>query len=264
MKERTADLRLGVEQLEWEISERQRAEKALRHSEERLRFLTAKLLAAQETQRNRLSRELHDDLGQALLVLRMQVNRILRRCSLETEPRQNLEEANAYLLEVIDKVRRISRDLSPSVLERLGLTEALRDLCEDFQKYRSQDMIIQTDLDEVKDILPEEANIVIYRITQEFLNNVHKHAAANRVTVAVKVLPEKVTISLEDNGRGFVVDDIKNRPRDRRGMGLASMEERLRMLGSKSSLTSRPGVGTSLYAEILRIADPGQKSALEM
>jgi PAS domain S-box-containing protein len=264
VRERTSDLRLSVEQLEWEITERQRAEKALRHSEERLRFLTAKLLAAQETERGRLSRELHDDLGQALLVLRMQLNGILRRCSLEAESQQSLEEANAYLLEVIDKVRRISHDLSPSVLERLGLSEALRDLLEEFKKYFGQEIIIKADLDEVKDILPAEANIVIYRITQEFLNNVHKHSEATQVTVAIKALPDKVTIALEDNGKGFVVAEIKERPGERRGLGLASMEERLRMLGSEFSLTSQPGKGTRLYFEIQRTSKSKLNGALEM
>jgi PAS domain S-box-containing protein len=264
VRERTSDLRFSVEQLEWEISERQRVEKALRHSEEKLRFLTAKLLDAQETERGRLSRELHDDLGQALLVLKMRLNGILRRYSLEKEPQQNLAEATTYLLGIIDKVRRISRDLSPSVLEGLGLTEALRDLLEEFQKYFGQEMIIRADLDEVKDILPAEANIVIYRITQEFLNNVHKHSEATQVKVAIKALPEKVTITLEDNGKGFVVEEIKNRPRERRGLGLASMEERLRMLGSPFNLTSQPGVGTRLYFEILRTAEPKLKGALGM
>jgi len=112
---RTLDLSQTVEQLQWEITERQQVEKALRESEERLRFLTSQLLTAQETERGRLSRDLHDDLGQALLVLKMQMNAILRRCSLEPEPRQNLEDAVIYLLGVIDKVRRLSQDLSPGL-----------------------------------------------------------------------------------------------------------------------------------------------------
>jgi PAS domain S-box-containing protein len=262
--ERTADLRHSVAQLEWEITERQRVEEALRHSEERLRLFTAKLMAAQETERGRLSRELHDDLGQALLVLRMQLNSVLRRCSLEAEPQKGLEEAATYLLGIIDKVRRISHDLCPSILERLGLSEALLDLFEEFQKYCGQEMTIKADLDDVKNILPEEANIVIYRITQEFLANVHKHSEATQVRVAIKAMPEKVTINLEDNGKGFVVDEIKDRTGERRGLGLASMEERLRMLGSRYSLTSQPGVGTRLYFEILRTAEQKFPGALGM
>jgi PAS domain S-box-containing protein len=254
---RTAALRLTNEQLLWEIEERQQAEKDLKGSEKKLRYLAEQLLTAQETERSRLSRELHDDLGQALLVLRMQLNAILRRCSLEPEPRQSLEEAAAYLLGVIDKVRRLSHDLSPSTLERLGLSEALQNLFEDFQKYCDREMIIRADLDELKDILPEETNIVIYRITQELLANVHKHSEVTRVAVAIKVLPEKVTIALEDNGKGFDLEELKDRPKERRGLGVASMEERLRMLGSQFSMTSQSGQGTRLYFEIKRI--PEQK-----
>jgi two-component system sensor histidine kinase DegS len=116
-------------------------------------------------------------------------------------------------------------------------------------------MIIQADLDEVKDILPEEANIVAYRITQEFLANVRKHSEATLVEITIKALPEKVTIALEDNGKGFDLEEIKNLPRDRRGLGVASMEQRLRILGSQFSMTSQPGKGTRLYFEIHRIPE---------
>jgi signal transduction histidine kinase len=249
---RTADLRHAVEQLQWEVTERQQAEEAIRESEERLRFLASQLLTAQETERNRLSRELHDDLGQTLLVLRMQLSGILRRCSLEPEPRLSLEEAATYLLGVIDKVRRLSHDLSPSTLEGLGLAEALRNLFEEFQGHHGNAVIIKADIDEVEDSLPRETNIAIYRIAQEFLVNVHKHAEASQVTVAIKALPEKVTVSMEDNGKGFNLEEIKDRPKDRRGLGVASIEERLRMLGSQFSMTSHPGKGTRLYFEIFR------------
>jgi two-component system sensor histidine kinase DegS len=116
-------------------------------------------------------------------------------------------------------------------------------------------MIIRADLDELKDILPEETNIVIYRITQELLANVHKHSEVTRVAVAIKVLPEKVTIALEDNGKGFDLEELKDRPKERRGLGVASMEERLRMLGSQFSMTSQSGQGTRLYFEIKRISE---------
>jgi signal transduction histidine kinase len=262
--ERTADLRHTVGQLEWEITERQRVEEVLRDSEERLRFLASQLLTAQETERGRLSRELHDDLGQALLVLKMQLNGILRRCSLEAEPEQNLKEAVTYLLGVIDKVRHLSHDLSPSILDRLGLAEALTSLFEDFQKYHDEEMTIKADLDEIKDLLPKEADIVIYRITQEFLANVHKHSEATQVAVAIKALPEKVTVTLEDNGKGFDLEEIRNRTGERRGLGLVSIEERLRMLGSNFSMTSQPGKGTRLYFEILRTPEQKLPQVLEL
>lgn len=248
--ERTADLRHTVKQLQWEITERQRVEEELRESEERLRFLASQLLIAQETERSRLSRELHDDLGQALLVLKMQLNAILRACSPKQELRQRLEEAVEYVLEVIDKVRRLSRNMSPPALEEVGLVPALRNLFEEFRKYHYQNMIIEADLDEVKDILPKEANILIFRITQEFLSNVHKHAEATRVAVAIKALPEKVTITLEDNGKGFFLDEVRDQVKGKGGLGLVSIEERLRMLGSQFNLTSQAGKGTRLQFEI--------------
>lgn len=253
--ERTVDLQTAVERLQWEISERQRVEEALRKSEEGLHFLASQLLSAQETERGRLARELHDDLGQSLLFLRMQLNILLRKYSPEPEFRQDLEEAAAYLLRVIDKVRRLSHDLSPPTLEKLGLREALRDLFTEFKKYHDPEMVIKADLDETKDIAPEEVNIAIYRITQEFLANVHKHSGATQVAVAIKALPEKISIDLEDNGIGFDLEEIKQQPREQQGLGLASMEERLRMLGSRLSLTSQPGKGTHLHFETLRTPD---------
>lgn len=230
---------------------------SLHQSEERLRYLTSKILTVQEEERARLSRELHDDLGQSLLVLRMQLNAIIRKFSPETQIRQGLEEAGAYLLEIVQKVRRTSRDLSPSTLENLGLSAALKNLFEEFQRYHDRDTVIETDLDEVKDILSSEASIAIYRLTQEFLSNVHKHAEASRVGVAIKVLPEKVAVTMEDNGKGFVVDEVKSQAQEHGGMGLISMEERLRILGSNFSLTSQIGQGTRLYFEILRTVRKG-------
>ena len=138
------------------------------------------------------------------------------------------------------------------MLERLGLREALRNLIEEFKRYHDAEIISKVDLDEIKDMVPTEANIVIYRIAQEFLANVHKHSGARQVAVAIKASPEKISVTLEDNGRGFDLEEIKSRPRGQRGMGLASMEERLRMLGSRFSLTSQPGEGTRLNFEILR------------
>jgi PAS domain S-box-containing protein len=251
--ERTADLRHTVELLELEIKERQQMAEALQKSEEGLRSLASQLLTAQETERGRLARELHDDLGQTLLFLRMQLNGILRRYSHELKLRQSLEEASAYLLGAIDKVRGLSKDLSPPIQGRVGLEQTLRELLAEFKRFHDHEMTIEVELDEINGLLPEEANIVIYRITQEFLANVHKHSEATRVRVLIKVLPEKVRITLADNGKGFDLEEIKSRPREQRGLGLASMEERLRMLGSRFKLASRPGKGTRLYFEILRI-----------
>jgi signal transduction histidine kinase len=231
---------------------------SLKKSEETLRALTSQILKVQEEERGRLARDLHDDLGQSLLVLKMQLSAILRRYSLEPELQQSLQEVSAYLMEVINKTRRLSQDLSPSTLENLGLSEALRNLFDDFQRHLDHEMVIKAEMDEVKHFLSKEATITIYRITQEFLANVHKHAEASRVDVAIRALPEKVTVTLKDNGKGFDLEEIRSRPKELRGMGVVSMEERLRMLGSQFSLTSQPGRGTLLYFEIFHSS--GQKA----
>ena len=237
---------------------------SLHLSENRLRSLTSQILTVQEEERARLSRELHDDLGQNLLVLKMRLNAMIRQFSPEAPIRRGLDEAVAYLMEIVDKVRRTSWGLSPPTLENLGLSEALKNLFEEFQRYcdRGRDTIeIEADLDEVRDILTTEDNIVIYRLAQEFLSNVHKHAEASRVIMAVKVLPEKVVVTMADNGKGFVPEEVSSRPRESGGMGLISMEERLRMLGSKFTLTSGVGQGTRLYFEINRTPKPGLPGA---
>jgi signal transduction histidine kinase len=230
---------------------------ALQQKEERLQSLTSQILTVQEEERARLSRELHDDLGQSLLFLRMQLNAIIRQFNPETNIRQGLNEASTYVLEIIDRVRRTSQALSPSTLSNLGLSEALKSLFEEFQRVCDRDTVMAIDLDEVKDILTGEATIVIYRLIQEFLTNVRKHAEASRVGVAIKILPEMVAVTLEDNGKGFVLEEVKKRVRDGGCLGLISMEERLRMLGSNYKLTSQPGQGTRLYFEIPRTAAQG-------
>jgi PAS domain S-box-containing protein len=260
---RTSELNRLVEELLKEIVQRQRAEQSLKESEERLRLLANELINTQEMERGRLSRDLHDDFGQSLQVLLMQINAILKRHALEPASRQQLENVVSYLLEVTNRVRRFSHDLSPPSLEQLGPTEALRELFEEFQEYHDN-LIISADLDEVKDILPLEAGITIYRVAQEFLTNAHKHANATQVAVAMKVLPDKVTISLDDNGLGFDREEVKSRPKDKRGLGLSSIEERLKMLGSQFSLTSRPGEGTSLFFEIMRPPQEKLSNNLEM
>jgi signal transduction histidine kinase len=224
---------------------------ALKESGERLRYLAAQLLEVQEQERKRLSMELHDDLGQSLLVLRMQLNSLVRRFSPEPPVRQGLSDSAEYLGGVIDKVRSLSHALSPATLENLGLTQAIRSLLDEFRRY--YDIAVHAEMDEVGRLVSTEAHIGIYRVLQEFLSNVHKHAQATAVKVALKALPDKVAVTLEDNGKGFNLEEVLSRRREKSGLGLLSMEERVRMLGGELSLTSQAGRGTRLYFEISRL-----------
>jgi PAS domain S-box-containing protein len=243
VQERTADLRLTVEQLQWEIIERQRVEGKLRESEEHLRLLTFQLLNAQETERKRIAVELHDGLGQALMVSKMRLRAIMRSV-LAGEPKEECEDLLGYLDEVIENVRRLSHDLMPPALEDLGLQAALSHLLDEFARYSG--IRLSTDLEGIQDLFSPEKQLIIYRIFQEGLNNITKHAHASEVSVSMKREPEGVSFRLKDNGEGFDIQNVLASDSTKRGLGLAAMDERVQILGGDLKLWSQPGQGTRL------------------
>ncbi len=233
-----------------DITRRRRAEEALWESEQRLRHLTSQLLTAQERERKRISMELHDELGQGLAVLKLQIRAIERGLAADQEDlRQECRDLLEYLDGVIDNVRRLSRDLSPAILEDLGLQSALKFLIDGVSKHYKITQAFEVEgLDQ---LFPLDAQIIIYRIFQECLTNISKHAGATAVSVAVQRQADGlVTIILEDNGRGFDPDQISARRPADRGLGLAALNERARMLGGTLEISSRPGTGTRVTVAI--------------
>jgi signal transduction histidine kinase len=166
----------------------------------------------------------------------------------QPELKQESRELLRYLDGIIDNVRRLSRDLSPSILEDLGLESALKYLLEGVGKYNRVDQSF--DIDDLNSLFPAEAQIVIYRIFQESLNNITKHAGPCKVSVTVRRDGEAVSFSLEDDGAGFDVAQILNRDGTRRGLGLAALDERARMLSGACQVWSRPGAGTKIVCTI--------------
>jgi PAS domain S-box-containing protein len=232
-----------------DITLRRRAEEALRESEQRLRFLTSQLLSAQERERKRISMELHDELGQSLAVLKLQIRAIERALrdnqqDLKAESRELLH----YLDGVIDDVRRLSRDLSPAILEDLGLQSALKYLIDGVSKHYTVSHVFGVeDLDQ---LFPSEAQIMIYRIFQECLTNISKHAGATEVSIAVKEKDGLISLVFEDNGAGFDPSQASARRASGRGLGLAALDERARMLGGTLKIRSQPGSGTRVTCVI--------------
>ena len=146
---------------------------------------------------------------------------------------------------VIDNVRRLSRDLSPSILEDLGLTVALQSLLDAFGKlYGITDLTYH--LDEMESLLPKEFQVNVYRIFQEALTNIGKHAQASRVKAVVQHRDGEFFFSVEDNGVGFDLKEVQARDVREKGLGLAAMEERIRILGGSLHINSEVGQGTSL------------------
>ena len=232
-----------------DITERKTAEESLRESEIQLRHLSSQILTAQETERRRISRELHDDLGGALAVLKLRTSFIEKNLrpgqgDLREECRQILE----HIDQVIDNVARLSRDLSPSILEDLGLVPAFRRLVDNFAKVHKINVV--SDLVDVGASFSKDSQIMLYRIFQEALTNIGKHARAGNVSVRVRIENGKLHFSVEDDGRGFDRDDAEMKKASEKGLGLATMIERARMLGGTLDIWSEAGKGTRIVLVI--------------
>jgi signal transduction histidine kinase len=215
----------------------------LMEQRENLRAMTERLIAAQEEERNRISRELHDDLGQALTTHMMSL-RILQD-DLTIPPEIMFERLHALqeqTQEIFVKIRRLAQDLRPPVLDALGLKVSMQTYCTEFTR-RTQ-MPITFDVDEDLPALPDVYNITLYRVLQEALNNILKHAKATQAWVDLSIEEAVITLTIQDNGQGFEMDN-----QQAQGIGLSSMRERVTIAGGKFTVSSAPKRGTILSAQ---------------
>jgi signal transduction histidine kinase len=228
-----------------DITDRKRVEEALKESERRLHDLSSHLLSAQEKERRRIALELHDDLGQELSVLKLQIGSIERKLKkIPTTLEEDCDTVLRSVDQIIENVRRLSHDLSPSILEDLGLSAAIRSLIEDFRKYGRINVSIDTE--KIDNLFSNEAQIVIYRIFQEALSNIVKHAQATHVSIAMERNDESVAFVIEDNGKGYDPEKVQRRSSAERGLGIPAIIERVRMLGGTLNLSSHESRGTSI------------------
>jgi PAS domain S-box-containing protein len=222
---------------------RERAEQSLRKSEQKLRALAAQLLTAQENERKRLAAELHDELGHALLTLKLSIGSMKKQLTPEQiSLTQEFKKMGRFIGDTIKEVRRLYHDLSPGDLEDLGLTEALRDMIEDvaaLQKRIKWEII----LDNLDGLFPLPVQTAIYRVVQEALTNIGKHARAKNVSIVAKRESQGISISIEDDGGGFEsAKDLDTK----RSLGLLTMEERVKILGGTFTLWSQKKRGTKI------------------
>ena len=249
VEERTGELAEANEKLRQQIEERKLVEQALRESGERLHILSSHLLTAQERERRRISLELHDELGQSLTVLKLQMRSIEKHLPADQAPiRQDCENTLQYVDQIIENVRRLSRDLSPSILEDLGLTAALRWLIGDFKKHSQ--IHVSFNIPNVDNRVSHDGQIIIYRIFQEAFTNIGRHAQADAVSVAVEIRDRHIDFLVEDNGKGFDMEQIETRYPTEKSLGLAAMDERARMLGGHLKIETDEGKGTKITLSV--------------
>jgi signal transduction histidine kinase len=221
------------------ITERKQAEQALKQNREELRTLTGKLLTVQEVERQRIARELHDDISQRLAALTMDTAKIEEQLSVSPQliP-ERLHELQANIVEIAQDVHGLSRQLHPSILEDLGLVRALRSKCKTVAD--RDGMAVELTADGDFDKLSADQALCLYRIVQESLRNIAKHAHTKSARVALAQRNGMALLTIEDEGIGFEREGA----RASSGLGLVSMEERVRLCGGQFSVQSTRGKGT--------------------
>jgi signal transduction histidine kinase len=215
----------------------------VRTSRRRLRYLTEKVVSAQEEERRRVSRELHDQAGQALTALKMSLSAVKARVPPELQDSQEqLAEAVELTDQTMEQIRLLAHDLRPPVLDTFSLNSALEGLCREFAE-RSKLSITYHGAE--LPTLRDPVAISLYRFLQEAFTNVVKHANASQVRVVLDVCEETIELSVTDDGHGFAASE-ELRPRN--GIGLIGVQERFEMLGGQLEIDSAPGRGARLTA----------------
>ena len=206
-----------------------------------LKELSARLVKAQEDERRAISRELHDEVGQSLSALLMELGNLAAVAPRNLEPLQrHLESIRKLAESSVNVARNMSLLLRPSMLDDFGLVPALEWQAREVSKRTG--MSVTVDAGEAPDDLPDDHNTCVYRVVQEALHNCVRHAQAHTVHIRVRQNPHRIVLSIQDDGRGFDARTV-------RGLGLVGMEERVQHLGGSFQVKSEPGQGTTLIAE---------------
>ncbi len=217
---------------------------------ERLHQVSLRLVNAQEEERRRISRKLHDELGQALTALKINLDMARRALPADKLPRlhRSIHEARSLAVQTLETARDLSLELHPAMLDDLGLVSALRWEIDRYEQRTGQTIHIETDLADV--MLQPELEITIYRIITEALTNVARHAQAKHILVYLRVENHQVVAGVEDDGLGFDAVSWFNSPAERQSLGLVSMHERAELLQGQLAIISEPGQGTKVRVQL--------------
>jgi signal transduction histidine kinase len=215
-------------------------EQSLRQTREGLRKLAAKLLRAQEEERRRIAREMHDDWTQRLALLGIDIATLENHLGAPEIALPLLRTMQEQLVGLAEDVHALSRQLHPAILDDLGLVEALRSECASFSRREGIAVVYRPE--EVPRTLPKDVALCVYRVAQEALRNLAKHAAVSEGCVTLAATGSGLLLRVQDEGVGFDPAAVRSEP----GLGLSSMEERARLIQAELSVTSAPGRGTTV------------------
>jgi len=246
LKETEEELRKHQNYLEKLVAERTRE---LEQANEQLKQYGQRITQVQEEERRRIAYELHDDTAQYLSILKMQLDALLQ--SGEIQSPQVLEKIK-YLVKDADRafndVRRYSHELRPGVLDHLGLQAALEQIADDHNKLEQIEVELKVEGNEPD--LPDDIKLGLFRIAQEAINNVRKHAGKSKVIIDLKYTETQIRMAISDNGPGFDMQEATAKIGKKGNMGLMSMRERAKLIGARLSIKSAPGKGTKVISEV--------------
>ena len=245
-----------------DITERKQVEDALRESrehyfhlfqqaremEENLRLLSNKVVSAQEEERKRISHELHEEIAQALTAVNVSIELFKKQAAPDGAFARNAATAQKLLAQSMEAVHHFARELLPSVLADLGPHAALRSYVKSFSERTGIKSLLQISVNLRR--LNDQQAIVLYRVAQESLTNVFKHAQATRVKISIYRIPLGLCLEIKDNGRSFGIEKQRNGQTPARRLGLLGMEERIRLIDGKFSISSTRGRGTTVRVQI--------------
>jgi PAS domain S-box-containing protein len=228
-----------------DITEQFKTAEKLKKSYDEIRGLASHLQDVREEERAWIAREIHDELGQQLTSLKMDLSWLSRKMDPEDDQiRERIANSVSLLDDTIKTVRRISTELRPGILDDLGLVPAIEWQAEEFQKRFSIPTHFSSDLDRAS--FPAGVSIGLFRICQESLTNIARHAFASKINIALNQEAENILLRIEDNGKGFQSE----KPGDQKTLGLLGMKERALMMGGKFQIESRQGSGTSVFVTV--------------
>jgi PAS domain S-box-containing protein len=227
------------------ISERKRFDSEREAYRQRLESLSKRLLEAQEEERRHVARELHDELGQSLTAIKLELQALR---ATPTEPEEIIDQISLGVDRLIEQMRRLSRELRPLVLDDLGLEAAVRWLAD--RQQRDLGLHVHFTSQGLEQRLPDWVESACYRVVQEALTNIARHAEASAVAIRLERDGDSLRFNIRDDGRGFDLESVRDHVGRGRSMGLLSMEERVTLLGGRFRVRSEAGLGTRVSAVI--------------